>query len=209
MSIPASDGPKKVRRGQRTKADPGLADRIYEARLRTNLTLREFAEKIGVTYETASRYETGAIAPSRERMKVIAKVLRVAVGTLLPAAPSVPLGSEQESAQGGDLNTRRSGGHAPNASSALDRLPNLLKWWSSYADDLIRQGFRFSDIRRIELGLLEIDNVRFRRDLSKDTRTSEEVRRHWLQVLPLLLADVRSDEKPIQVSQPRAKRTAR
>lgn len=89
----------------------------------------------------------------------------------------------------------------PYPSSVLDRLPELMKWWMDYELELSLKGFLWTEIRRIELGLREIDNIRFRIGFeSEDTKTFVEVRKQWLKVLPLLIEDVRRDSKRSLVS---------
>ena len=60
-----------------------LADKLKEARKSAGLTQTELAEKICVSRQAVTKWETGAGIPDVENLKVLAKVLNVSIDFLL------------------------------------------------------------------------------------------------------------------------------
>lgn len=65
---------------------PALGKAIRELRERQELSLRAFAPKAGVTFNTLSLIERGEANPTWETVKRIAAALGVSVSTLAKAA---------------------------------------------------------------------------------------------------------------------------
>lgn len=66
-------GPKKINR----EIIPGIPERLTELRLTEGLTQGAFAEKIGTTRSTYSKYESGQNTPSSAVIDNISKTYRV------------------------------------------------------------------------------------------------------------------------------------
>lgn len=60
-----------------------FSDRLREARKRSGLTQMQIAEKLGITAQSYSQYETGKRRPKEETRKRIADALGVLPGDLL------------------------------------------------------------------------------------------------------------------------------
>ncbi len=58
-------------------------DVIYELRTRNGLSQDELAEKVFVTRQAVSRWETGETVPSTETLKLLSKLFGVSINTLL------------------------------------------------------------------------------------------------------------------------------
>ena len=56
---------------------------IYELRTKNNLSQEELAEKIFVTRQAVSRWETGETIPNTETLKLLSKLFNVSINTLL------------------------------------------------------------------------------------------------------------------------------
>lgn len=56
---------------------------IYELRTRQKMTQDELAEKVFVTRQAVSRWETGETLPNAETLKLLSKVFNVSINTLL------------------------------------------------------------------------------------------------------------------------------
>ena len=57
---------------------------ISQIRAERNLTQRQLAELVGITYQSLQRYENGRVIPSAVMAIRIAKVLNVTVEDLFP-----------------------------------------------------------------------------------------------------------------------------
>lgn len=57
---------------------------ISQIRAERNLTQRQLAELVGITYQSLQRYENGSVIPSAVMAIRIAKVLNVTVEDLFP-----------------------------------------------------------------------------------------------------------------------------
>ena len=60
-----------------------LGDKIAQKRKDTGMTQSEFAEKLSVTRQTVSRWESGAIMPDIDKLSTIADLLNVSCDSLL------------------------------------------------------------------------------------------------------------------------------
>lgn len=60
-----------------------LSARLKEERLKANLTQKEVAEKLGITREAYTMYETNKTTPSIETLKKIADIYRTSVDYLI------------------------------------------------------------------------------------------------------------------------------
>ncbi len=60
-----------------------FSDRLRETRKRSGLTQMQIAEKLGITAQSYSQYETGKRQPKAETLKRIANALSVLPGDLL------------------------------------------------------------------------------------------------------------------------------
>ena len=58
-------------------------DIIFQLRIKSGLTQDELAEKIFVTRQAVSRWETGETMPNTETLKVLSKLFDVSINTLL------------------------------------------------------------------------------------------------------------------------------
>lgn len=58
-------------------------DIIFQLRTKSGLTQDELAEKIFVTRQAVSRWETGETMPNTETLKVLSKLFDVSINTLL------------------------------------------------------------------------------------------------------------------------------
>lgn len=58
-------------------------DIIYELRTGQNLSQEELAEKVFVTRQAVSRWETGETVPGTETLKLLSKLFNVSINTLL------------------------------------------------------------------------------------------------------------------------------
>ena len=84
-----------------------LGNKIAQKRKDAGLTQTEFAEKLFVTRQTVSRWESGAVLPDIEKISAIASILGTTCDYLLkddhpdtPAAPSPTIGRLLRAAQG-------------------------------------------------------------------------------------------------------------
>lgn len=64
-----------------------LGERIRSARIRSGLSQRELARRLGVSPGAVGQWELGVHSPSRSRLSVLAKTLRVQVEWLLQTSP--------------------------------------------------------------------------------------------------------------------------
>jgi len=60
-----------------------IGPRITQRRIRLGLTQRDFAELVGVTAAAVSLWESGHVAPRKDRLVKIAEVLRCDVKMLI------------------------------------------------------------------------------------------------------------------------------
>jgi AbrB family looped-hinge helix DNA binding protein len=60
-----------------------FADNLIELRKCNNMSQEELADKIGVSRQTLSKYETGESVPDIEKSKVIAKIFGVSLDELV------------------------------------------------------------------------------------------------------------------------------
>ena len=67
--------------------------RIREERIKKKMSQKELAAAIGVTPSMLSKYESGTVAPSVDKIRRIAAVLDVAVDDLLPSQENLELPS--------------------------------------------------------------------------------------------------------------------
>ena len=58
-------------------------DIILELRTKTGLSQEELAEKVFVTRQAVSRWETGETVPNTEALKLLSKLFDVSINTLL------------------------------------------------------------------------------------------------------------------------------
>ena len=58
-------------------------DVIYELRTKNNMTQDELAEKVFVTRQAVSRWETGETVPNTETLKLLSDLFGVSINTLL------------------------------------------------------------------------------------------------------------------------------
>ena len=58
-------------------------DVIYELRTKNHLSQDELAEKVFVTRQAVSRWETGETVPNTETLKLLSKLFNVSINTLL------------------------------------------------------------------------------------------------------------------------------
>lgn len=58
-------------------------DIIFQLRIKSGLTQDELAEKIFVTRQAVSRWETGETMPNTETLKMLSKLFDVSINTLL------------------------------------------------------------------------------------------------------------------------------
>ena len=58
-------------------------DVIYELRMKKGLSQEELAEKIFVTRQAVSRWETGETIPNTETLKLLSQLFNVSINTLL------------------------------------------------------------------------------------------------------------------------------
>ena len=58
-------------------------DVIFELRTKTGLSQEELAEKLYVTRQAVSRWETGETVPNTETLKLLSKLFDVSINTLL------------------------------------------------------------------------------------------------------------------------------
>ncbi len=58
-------------------------DVVYELRIKNNLSQDELAEKLYVTRQAVSRWETGETVPNTESLKLLSKLFDVSINTLL------------------------------------------------------------------------------------------------------------------------------
>lgn len=56
---------------------------IYNLRTKNNLSQEELAEKVFVTRQAVSRWETGETLPNTETLKLLSKLFNVSINTLL------------------------------------------------------------------------------------------------------------------------------
>ena len=61
----------------------GTKDIILELRTKTGLSQEELAEKVFVTRQAVSRWETGETVPNTETLKLLSKLFDVSINTLL------------------------------------------------------------------------------------------------------------------------------
>ena len=60
-----------------------LGDKLYELRKKQGLTQEEAAEKLGVTRQTVSKWETDQSAPELEKLMALAELFSVSTDELL------------------------------------------------------------------------------------------------------------------------------
>jgi transcriptional regulator with XRE-family HTH domain len=58
-------------------------DVIYELRTKNGLSQDDLAEKVFVTRQAVSRWETGETVPNTETLKLLSKLFNVSINTLL------------------------------------------------------------------------------------------------------------------------------
>ena len=58
-------------------------DIIYELRTKKGLSQEELAEKVFVTRQAVSRWETGETIPNIDTLKLLSKLFNVSINTLL------------------------------------------------------------------------------------------------------------------------------
>ncbi len=58
-------------------------DVIFELRTKCNMSQEELAEKVFVTRQAVSRWETGETVPNTETLKLLSKLFNVSINTLL------------------------------------------------------------------------------------------------------------------------------
>ena len=56
---------------------------LYELRIKNGFTQEELAEKVMVTRQAVSRWETGETTPNTETLKLLSKLYNVSINTLL------------------------------------------------------------------------------------------------------------------------------
>ena len=68
-------------------------DIIYELRTKKGLSQEELAEKVFVTRQAVSRWETGETIPNIDTLKLLSKLFDVSINTLLgsPKRVGVPM----------------------------------------------------------------------------------------------------------------------
>ena len=62
-------------------------DVIHELRNKAGLSQDELAEKLFVTRQAVSRWENGETVPNTETLKLLSKLFRVSINTLLGSPP--------------------------------------------------------------------------------------------------------------------------
>ena len=65
-----------------------IGENIRNYRKKNDLTQEALADRLGVTYQSISRWENGATYPDLELIPVIAETLKVTVDELLGSFPS-------------------------------------------------------------------------------------------------------------------------
>ena len=58
-------------------------DMIFELRIKKGMSQEELAEKVFVTRQAVSRWETGETVPNTETLKLLSKLFDVSINTLL------------------------------------------------------------------------------------------------------------------------------
>ncbi|MDR1263444.1 MAG: helix-turn-helix domain-containing protein, partial [Oscillospiraceae bacterium] len=59
------------------------AESLLELRKKNNLSQEEFAEKLMITRQAVSRWETGETVPNTDTLKIISKIFGVSINALL------------------------------------------------------------------------------------------------------------------------------
>ena len=75
-----SDAPSRLQKSRVTDVDRAIGRRIRDRRIALGLTQQQVAGMLGVTYQQAHKYETGANRVSAGRLHQLARVLGVDVG---------------------------------------------------------------------------------------------------------------------------------
>ncbi len=70
-----------------SKLDEKVVQEIKRLRLSREITQEEFAEKVGVTWSTVARWETGEVAPAIKYLPKFAEILGVSEQDLLNPSP--------------------------------------------------------------------------------------------------------------------------
>ena len=76
-----------------------IKDVIKQKRLECGYTMKELAEKVGVSEATVSRWESGNLATMKHtKIMLLAKALKISPATLFdaPASPSLSLTQQEE-----------------------------------------------------------------------------------------------------------------
>jgi transcriptional regulator with XRE-family HTH domain len=79
--------------------DSHIGRRIREERIKRGMSQSELAQRIGITYQQAHKYERGVNRTSASRLLQIASILEVEISELLPSSrvvhTPVPLGRQE------------------------------------------------------------------------------------------------------------------
>jgi transcriptional regulator with XRE-family HTH domain len=85
--------------GRRSKPPKGPPNRIYELREMANLTQEALATKIGTTYPTIQRLETGKIKLTEDKIRLLAGVFGVHPGEIFAPLPRYSDPDEERAAR--------------------------------------------------------------------------------------------------------------
>lgn len=72
-----------------------IHERIYELRRQRGFSQEQLAEKIGVSRQTVSKWESGASVPELEKLIALSRCFGVSVDALIGHAAPVPLTQQQ------------------------------------------------------------------------------------------------------------------
>lgn len=97
-----------------------LGEKIFECRKRMNLTQDELAEKLNVSRQSVSKWETGAAYPEPNTLLQLSKILGVSCDCLLDDSMELP------SCESADTDSRKSSA-ASAQDDALKSLPSFMR----------------------------------------------------------------------------------
>ena len=84
-----------------------LSEKIYQLRRKNGLSQEQLAEKIGVSRQAISKWESGASTPGLDKLRALSECFQVTMDELTGGqeADTLPDGAEQEPVQAGPKGT--------------------------------------------------------------------------------------------------------
>lgn len=115
-----------------------LNEKIYHCRRRAGLSQEALAEKIGVSRQAISKWETGEASPEISKLPLLAKTFGVTADWLLTEDEAAP---EETAEQDAESATEASGGRpdAPGGNMTVNAVPDWVDKLPSFLGRLIRR----------------------------------------------------------------------